>query len=245
MPFMDSWYIMDTGSTDGTQDVIRTTMTAFDAPGMLDTAPFVDFATTRNLALERSGTADCMYKLFIDGDWYLDGAEELRQALLGNLEAIRGLALDRGGSPCLPACAGCYEGRADLTSQQCTTADCTLSHVPCAPVLMLRLQLGKLSYFVPRIVRSDAGDEFVGVVHEVIGPPGVPRLANLHSVIIVNATSTNRGHSRARWVRDEGLLRASALAAKRLCFCRRRWKHARCVVFVHHCASDSSRGRAK
>lgn len=53
---MDSWYILDTGSTDGTQDIIRRVMKDYPhAPGKLEEGPFIDFATTRNYALKRSG----------------------------------------------------------------------------------------------------------------------------------------------------------------------------------------------
>lgn len=56
MAHMDSWYIMDTGSTDGTQEIIHRVMADYPhAPGVLEELPFVDFATTRNIALKRSG----------------------------------------------------------------------------------------------------------------------------------------------------------------------------------------------
>lgn len=61
---------MDTGSTDGTQDLIRRVMADFNVPGTLDEHPFENFATTRNIALERSGNRT-MYKLMLDGDWYV------------------------------------------------------------------------------------------------------------------------------------------------------------------------------
>ena len=65
---------MDTGSTDDTMDIIRRVAADFPhVSGTLDEHPFVDFATTRNLALDRSNN-NCMYKLFIDGDWYIEGA---------------------------------------------------------------------------------------------------------------------------------------------------------------------------
>ena len=67
------------------------------------------------------------------------------------------------------------------------------------------LQFPLLDYYVPRIIRSDAGQEFVGVVHEVIGPHSPIRLNPL-AKIVVNATAVNRGHSVKRWHRDEGKL---------------------------------------
>jgi len=68
-PIIDYWIIIDTGSTDGTQEIIREFMQ--DIPGELHEYPWVDFAHNRNQALALSkGKGD--YLLFIDAD------EELR-----------------------------------------------------------------------------------------------------------------------------------------------------------------------
>lgn len=48
-PWVDRWTVLDTGSTDGTQDIVRDTMG--DLPGHLFEETFVDFATSRNRAL--------------------------------------------------------------------------------------------------------------------------------------------------------------------------------------------------
>ncbi|HET6631158.1 MAG TPA: glycosyltransferase [Rhodanobacteraceae bacterium] len=51
-PVIGAWAIVDTGSTDGTQALIRTLLG--DLPGELIERPWVDFATNRNQALELS-----------------------------------------------------------------------------------------------------------------------------------------------------------------------------------------------
>lgn len=64
-PFIDYWVIVDTGSTDGTQELIREFMK--DIPGELLELPWVDFAHNRNLALELAKEkAD--FLLIIDAD---------------------------------------------------------------------------------------------------------------------------------------------------------------------------------
>ncbi|MDN3504733.1 MAG: glycosyltransferase [Rhabdochlamydiaceae bacterium] len=62
---IDYWVIFDTGSTDGTQEVIKNYMKGI--PGELHEAPWVNFAYNRNQALAISKQkAD--YSLFIDAD---------------------------------------------------------------------------------------------------------------------------------------------------------------------------------
>jgi glycosyltransferase involved in cell wall biosynthesis len=62
---IDCWAIVDTGSTDGTQDLVRATMAGI--PGELHERPWVDFAHNRTEALQLArGRAD--YSLVIDAD---------------------------------------------------------------------------------------------------------------------------------------------------------------------------------
>ena len=64
-PLIDSWVIVDTGSTDGTQDIVREVLG--DLPGELHERPWVDFGTNRSEAIELArGKAD--YLLFLDAD---------------------------------------------------------------------------------------------------------------------------------------------------------------------------------
>lgn len=68
-PLIDYWVICDTGSTDGTQEIIRSYMK--DIPGELHERPWVNFEHNRNLALDFArGKAD--YVLFIDADEILE-----------------------------------------------------------------------------------------------------------------------------------------------------------------------------
>jgi glycosyltransferase involved in cell wall biosynthesis len=69
-PFIDSWAIADTGSSDGTQDLIRREYA--DLPGELIERPWVDFAHNRNEALQLA-RAHGDYALIIDADEILVG----------------------------------------------------------------------------------------------------------------------------------------------------------------------------
>ncbi|MBS0625775.1 MAG: glycosyltransferase [Verrucomicrobia bacterium] len=72
-PFIDYWVISDTGSTDGTQEIIREFMK--DIPGELMERPWVDFSHNRNEVLRQSkGKGD--FLLFIDGDEWLEIAPD-------------------------------------------------------------------------------------------------------------------------------------------------------------------------
>jgi glycosyltransferase involved in cell wall biosynthesis len=53
-PHIACWVIGDTGSTDGTQDLIRTFFAERGIPGELHEFPFVDFGQARNEALDRA-----------------------------------------------------------------------------------------------------------------------------------------------------------------------------------------------
>lgn len=72
---VDRWCIVDTGSRDGTPTLILKAMRG--VPGMLHTEPFVDFATTRNKALDLAETMGPGWTLMLSGDAIVQGAERL------------------------------------------------------------------------------------------------------------------------------------------------------------------------
>jgi len=65
---IDRWTILDTGSTDGTQDIIRRELAG--VPGELHEEPFVDFSTSRNRALDLHGESTA-FVVMPDSDDYL------------------------------------------------------------------------------------------------------------------------------------------------------------------------------
>src|SRR6185437_6058415 len=72
-PYIDTWVIVDTGSADGTQDLIRTHMAHLGIPGELHERPWRDFGYNRTeaLALAR-GHGD--YIFVMDADDTIVGA---------------------------------------------------------------------------------------------------------------------------------------------------------------------------
>ncbi|MBS2548682.1 glycosyltransferase [Catenulispora sp. NL8] len=66
---IDTWVISDTGSTDGTQDLIRTALAGI--PGELHEEPWTDFGHNRTLNIGHArGKAD--YLLLLDADMVID-----------------------------------------------------------------------------------------------------------------------------------------------------------------------------
>lgn len=78
-PLIDYWVIVDTGSTDGTPQMIREHLK--DVPGELYERPWVNFEHNRNQALTLAASKGD-YLLFIDADEYLAYAPGLKLPLL-------------------------------------------------------------------------------------------------------------------------------------------------------------------
>ena len=78
-PIIDYWVIVDTGSTDGTQDAIRTFMA--DVPGELHERTWRDFAHNRSEALELAQPHG-EYVLWIDADDVLEFEQEFEMPVL-------------------------------------------------------------------------------------------------------------------------------------------------------------------
>ncbi|MBM3192095.1 MAG: glycosyltransferase [Chlamydiae bacterium] len=79
MPWIDYWVIVDTGSTDGTQELIKQTLHAI--PGELYERPWKNFGFNRTEALELAkDKAD--YIIFLDADDYFEWHPEFAISML-------------------------------------------------------------------------------------------------------------------------------------------------------------------
>lgn len=86
---VDAIYILDTGSTDGTQDIITRAAVEFGVSLVLHEEPFKDFASARNRALELASTAGVppVFALSLSADEVLLGGGALRAFLEAHREA--------------------------------------------------------------------------------------------------------------------------------------------------------------
>src|SRR5262245_53632420 len=65
LPFIDRWVVVDTGSTDGTQALVRESLSS--KPGELHERPWKSFGHNRNEALQLASSGSD-YLFFIDAD---------------------------------------------------------------------------------------------------------------------------------------------------------------------------------
>ena len=70
LPIIDRWTVLDTGSTDGTQDVVRRVLAG--KKGQLIEEPFLNFRDSRNRCLELAGQS-CKYTLMLDDTYAVRG----------------------------------------------------------------------------------------------------------------------------------------------------------------------------
>jgi predicted O-methyltransferase YrrM len=82
MHLIDRWTILDTGSTDGTLDIIKKVLIG-KKKGKLFREPFINFRDSRNRLLQLAGK-DCKFTLMLDDTYTIAG--DLR----GFLEEVRG-----------------------------------------------------------------------------------------------------------------------------------------------------------
>jgi hypothetical protein len=69
IPVIDSWVIVDTGSTDGTQDIIRSHMSSI--PGLLHQSEWRDFAYNRSESLRLARHHAGSEQRSLEGRWLL------------------------------------------------------------------------------------------------------------------------------------------------------------------------------
>lgn len=157
-PFVDRWWIVDTGSTDGTPEIVQAELG--DLPGVCFRTRFEDFASTRNLLLSLAtgqvAGEPSDFLLLLDADDILEGGEALR-AFLQN-ERDKSDYCAAGTRPDAPhkRSGGCVE---------CSARD----------ALFLRMSEGSCEWSSTRVVRSSAvGPDdwhYTGAVHEVLVHP--------------------------------------------------------------------------
>ncbi len=92
-PFISSWAIVDTGSTDGTQDTIRSLLA--DIPGQLIEREWVDdFSNSRNQALTLAEESCAGFAMVLDADDYIIARQEpppSLQPFLNDVVSLPGL----------------------------------------------------------------------------------------------------------------------------------------------------------
>ena len=70
IPIADFFSIVDTGSSDGTLEVVKSVLAGHGISNFVQSAPFTDFSTSRNLSL-KAVPDDCDWILVLDADEHL------------------------------------------------------------------------------------------------------------------------------------------------------------------------------
>lgn len=174
---IDAWAIVDTGSTDGTQELVRHAMAG--KMGTLFEEEFVDFATTRNRALELG-----------------EG--------IGN--SVRALQSKPEHEEPQPVWLFMLSGDARVEFGHSLYAVARRAEVEGAIAANIKTKAWGLEYYVPLLTKAGAGCRYEGVTHEAMVVPGEPdSMASLEedAVIVHYETSPDR---RERWGLDLRLL---------------------------------------
>lgn len=143
---IDSFFIFDTGSTDGTIAKVHEFFAQHkDCTYYLEQENFVDFSTSRNRALElaRERFADAAFMLMPDAEWYLHNVPGLIDF--------------------------CKRDLATVDSRREEGID-----IPDA--YLVRIIHPTMDFYTPRLIRCNTSVKFVGVVHEVLMPPATLRV---------------------------------------------------------------------
>jgi tetratricopeptide (TPR) repeat protein len=136
---LDAWTIYDTGSTDGTQAIVREVLA--DIHGELHEGPFVDFSSARNRVLDLHGIRTT-WSLMLDADDIVERPEALRAAIDRVPSQVDALLIRRQitTSWFVPLMLRCgrgwrYHGRVheyaagpDRSGAQYRVEDCTIRH---------------------------------------------------------------------------------------------------------------------
>ena len=97
LPFVDSWCIVDTGSTDSTMEQIKATTAAHNKPGILHQRPWVNFGHNRTELLELGRKTDAKWFFMLDADDIVvpNGQEQFKNLLNPTFDTYH-ITLKRG-----------------------------------------------------------------------------------------------------------------------------------------------------
>ena len=137
LPYIDSWAICDTGSTDGTQEIIREALKGI--PGELREVPWVDFGKNRTQAVQLAQTkAD--YVLILDADLVLNVYDpDFKEKLDADAYELR------------------YEGNLDYTNTRLVSSKCDWFYVGVTHEY-ITLETEASPVLFPQLTLTDYGD---------------------------------------------------------------------------------------